>query len=60
MSTIERIIHKFLISLLFSIITWCIVNKCIIEINFFRYLIIEILMLIMLKFSLYLQKILQI
>jgi len=51
----EKIIHKVLLSALFSILCWIIVTNFIIEISFFRYFLIELILILsirLLKFTL--------
>lgn len=56
MSDLEKIVHRFLIGFLFSIVTWLIVDLLIVDIKLYKYFIIEILMLVMLKISIEIQK----
>lgn len=42
-------VHRFLISVLFSIVNWQLINKFLIEIPIWKYFIIEISILIMVK-----------
>jgi len=56
MSRFERMIHAFLISFTCSILSWMIINLLIINIEFYKYILIELLLLVMLKLSLYIQK----
>jgi hypothetical protein len=51
MTKYEKILHRFIISMLFSAASWLIINNLIIEISFWKYFIIEILLVIMLKLS---------
>lgn len=43
-------IHRFILSLLFSIINWKLIDAFLIELPFWKYFIIEISILIMIKF----------
>lgn len=56
MKTYEKVIHRFIISMLFSIASWFIINNLIVSVSFWKYLIIEILLLVMLKFNTMLTK----
>ena len=49
MKLYEKIIHSFLLSFLFTVLTWIVVNKLILEMSFIRYLIIEFILIISLK-----------
>lgn len=55
MGTFEKLVHSFIISMGFSVLTWFIVNHFIIDISIYKYFAIEILLLVMLKGSLFLQ-----
>jgi len=55
MGKIEKIIHVFIISVVTSIICWLIINQFIIDISIYKYFLIEILLLVMLKGSLFIQ-----
>jgi hypothetical protein len=44
MSLKEKFIHSFIIAAVFSILCWFIVNTFIIEITFWKYIIIEIIL----------------
>lgn len=50
MSPIEKTLTKLGISLLFSIINWILIDYFIIDISFIRYFIVELLLVISLKF----------
>jgi hypothetical protein len=55
MKQYEKVIHKILLSALFSLLCWIIVKNFIIEINFFRYFLIELILILsmrLLKFTL--------
>lgn len=43
-------IHRFILSLLFSIINWKLIDAFLIELPFWKYFIIEISILVMIKF----------
>ena len=49
MKLYEKLIHSFLLSFLFTVLTWIVVNKLILEMSFIRYLIIEFILIISLK-----------
>jgi hypothetical protein len=46
----EKIIHTLILSLMFSIISWLVVDNLIIDISFLKYFLIEIILIISLKF----------
>lgn len=56
MTKYERVIHRFLISMLFSLASWFIINNLIVTVSFWKYIIIEVLLLLMLKLSTVLTK----
>jgi len=56
MTKYERVIHRFLISMLFSLASWFIINNLLVTISFWKYIIIEVLLLLMLKLSTVLTK----
>lgn len=51
MNRFERGINRFLISLLFSVFTWLTIDWLLIELPFWKYIIIELLLLVSMKFS---------
>jgi hypothetical protein len=51
MGRYEKVIHRFLLGMLFSLITWFIIDKLIIEIEFWKYFIIELLIVGILRIS---------
>jgi hypothetical protein len=53
MSNFEREVHKLIISLCFSLVTWTIVNLFIVDISFWKFLIVELLLFISWKFSIF-------
>lgn len=50
MSSVEKVVHKLLISLVFTLVNWVIVDNLIVEIPFWKYLIIELFLVISMKF----------
>jgi len=46
----EKMIHTLVLSLMFSIISWLVVDNLIIDISFLKYFLIEIILIISLKF----------
>jgi len=46
----EKIIHTLILSLMFSIISWLVVDNLIIDISFLKYFLVEIVLIISLKF----------
>lgn len=53
MSSIEKELHKLLISLCFSVLTWLIVDHFIVDLPLWKYFIIELLLVISWKFSIF-------
>jgi hypothetical protein len=49
MGKYEKALNKTIISLIFSLLNWIIVNRFIIEIPFYKYFIIEILLIVSMK-----------
>ena len=45
----EKIIHSFILALLISIINWIIIDNFIVEISFFKYFLIEIILILSIK-----------
>lgn len=55
MKTYAKVIHRIILSILFSILTWLIIKSFIIEITFLRYFILELILYLsmnLLKFTL--------
>jgi hypothetical protein len=50
MTVKEKIIHTLILSLMFSIISWFVVDNFIIDISFLKYFLIEIILIVSLKF----------
>lgn len=53
MSIYEKTINKLIISLLFTIMNWIIINNFIVEIIYWKYLFIEILLVVSMKLSIF-------
>lgn len=53
MSLFERVINKLIISIIFSIFNWIIINHFIVEIPFWQYFILEMLLIVSLKFYIF-------
>lgn len=53
MSPVEKGIHRFLISALFTLLNWVIVDNLIVTISFWKYLIVEVLLVVSMKFSIF-------
>jgi len=53
MSAVEKILHKLLISIVFSIINWFVIDYFIVEISIIRYFFVEVLLLISMKFYIF-------
>lgn len=49
MGKYEKALNKTIISLIFSLLNWIIINRFIIEIPFYKYFIIEILLIVTMK-----------
>jgi len=49
MTKFQRGIHSLLLSLAFSALSWMIVDSCIINIAFYKYLMIEVLVTLSMK-----------
>jgi hypothetical protein len=50
MSSVEKVVNRLLISLVFTALNWIVVDFFIVEISFWRYLIIELFLVVSLKF----------
>lgn len=46
----EKVVHRLLISLVFTAINWVLIDWLIVEIPFWRYLIVEVFLVVSLKF----------
>ena len=53
MRFIERNIHRLVVSILFSLLNWVVVKNLIIELPFWKYFIIELLLLVSMKFYIF-------
>jgi hypothetical protein len=53
MGKYEKAINKTIIAVLFSILNWLIIDKLIIEIPFYKYFIIEILLIVTMKLCIF-------
>jgi hypothetical protein len=53
MTRLEKGIHGFLISVVFSILNWVVINKFLIDLSLGKYLIIELLLLVSMKFYIF-------
>lgn len=51
MGKYEKIIHRFLLGMSFSLLSWFIIDKLIIEIPFWKYFITELIIVAILKIS---------
>jgi len=56
MQRFEKIVHTFLLGMLFSVVSWLVIKNLIVEMNFIRYFIIEIFIVGMLKLSTYINQ----
>lgn len=50
MSLLEKAFHSLLLGALFTIINWLVIDKFIIELTFTKYIFIEIVLVISIKF----------
>lgn len=53
MQRLERVVHTFLMGMLFSVVSWLVIKNLIVEMSFIKYFIIEIFIVGMLKLSTY-------
>lgn len=53
MSGTEKIIHRLVLSTIYTLFNWIIVNWLIVDISFWRYLIIEVFLVISMKFYIF-------
>jgi hypothetical protein len=53
MSPLEKVIHKLFISIMFSITNWIIIDNFIVEISLIKYIFVEILLLVSMKFYIF-------
>jgi hypothetical protein len=49
MTTKEKMLHSFIISCLFSLLSWFIINRFITKVSFWQYFFIEFILIISLK-----------
>jgi accessory gene regulator protein AgrB len=49
MGKYEKALNKTILSILFSILNWTLINRFLIEIPFYKYFIIEILLIVSMK-----------
>jgi len=50
MSSVEKVVNRLLISLVFTALNWVVVDFFIVDVSFWRYLIIELFLVVSLKF----------
>lgn len=53
MGKYEKAINKTIIALLFSVLNWLVIDRFIIEIPFYKYFIIEILLIVTMKICIF-------
>lgn len=53
MSSIERVINRLLISLLFTMLNWVLVDWLIVELPLWKYIIIELFLIVSMKFYIF-------
>jgi len=53
MSISEKMIHRFLISLVFSLFNWVIIDHFIVELAFVKYIFVELFLLVSMKFYIF-------
>lgn len=50
MKQYEKVIHKILISLIYTIATWTFIKSFILNLSFYKYFLIEIVLVLSMKF----------
>lgn len=50
MSSVEKVVHRLLISIVFTVLNWIVIDFFIVDLPLWRYLIIELFLVISLKF----------
>lgn len=50
MSSVEKVVHRLLISIVFTVFNWIVIDFFIVDLPFWKYLIIELFLVISLKF----------
>lgn len=53
MTSFEKVIHKLFLSLVFTIINWIVIDQLIVEISFIKYIFVEVLLLVSMKFYIF-------
>lgn len=53
MSATEKIIHRLFMSIVFTLFNWILIDWLIVDISFWRYLIIEVFLVISMKFYIF-------
>jgi hypothetical protein len=53
MSATEKTVHKLLLSIIYALFNWMIVNWLVVELSFWKYLIIELFLLVSMKFYIF-------
>jgi hypothetical protein len=53
MSKVEKIVHRLFISLVFSIMNWMLIDCLIIELPVWKYFVIELFLVISMKFYIF-------
>lgn len=53
MTSVEKVIHKLFLSLVFTIINWIVIDQLIVEITFIKYIFVEVLLLVSMKFYIF-------
>lgn len=53
MSVTERQIHRALISLVFSVINWILIDLLLVDLPFWKYFIIELFLVVSMKFYIF-------
>jgi hypothetical protein len=53
MSKVEKIVHRLFISLVFSIMNWMLIDWLIIELPVWKYFVIELFLVISMKFYIF-------
>lgn len=53
MSPTEKTVHKLVLSIIYALFNWMIVNWLVVELSFWKYLIIELFLLVSMKFYIF-------
>jgi len=53
MSEKEKLLHRLAISAVFTVLNWIVIDKLIVELPFWKYLIIELFLVVSMKFYIF-------